>query len=116
MEVYWVSRKHIRSEFANGTVQLFRWVIQGPSNSLSVEKKSNEVHKRAMSLTQSTVSDCLTEQQVKCKTSKIVRLSAEMAGCSLRFDGIPFQIVGVKILECQNGPDRNKALKLSKRS
>ena len=89
----------------------FRWVIQGPSNSLSVEKKSNEVHKRAMSLTQSTVSDCLTEQQVKCKTSKTVRLSAETAGCSLRFDGIPFQIVGVKILECQNGPDRNKALK-----
>lgn len=34
----------------------FRWVIQGPSNSLSVETKSNEVHKRAMSLTQSTVS------------------------------------------------------------
>ena len=34
-----------------------------------------------------------------------------MAGCTLRFDGIPFQIVGVKILECQNGPDRNKALK-----
>lgn len=56
----------------------FRWVIQGPSNSLSVEKNSNEVHKCAMSLTQSTVSMCLTEQQVKCKTSKTVRLSAEM--------------------------------------
>ena len=37
--------------------------------------------------------------------------SQETAGCSLRYDGIPFQIVGVKILECQNGPDRNKALK-----
>ena len=37
--------------------------------------------------------------------------SQETAGCSLRFDGIPFQIVGVKILECQNGQDRNKALK-----
>ena len=34
----------------------FRWVIQGPNNSLSVEKKSDEVHKCAMSLTQSTVS------------------------------------------------------------
>ena len=33
------------------------------------------------------------------------------AARSLRFDGIPFQIVGVKILEYQNGPDRNKALK-----
>ena len=37
--------------------------------------------------------------------------SQEMAGCRLSFDGIPFQIVGVKVLECQNGPDRNKALK-----
>ena len=37
--------------------------------------------------------------------------SQEMTGCRLSFDGIPFQIVGVKVLECQNGPDRNKALK-----
>ena len=29
----------------------------------------------------------------------------------LRFDGIPLQIFGVKILECQNRPDRNRALK-----
>ena len=27
------------------------------------------------------------------------------------FDGIPFVILGSKLLECQNGPDRNKALK-----
>ena len=31
--------------------------------------------------------------------------SQETTDCSLRFDGIPFQIVGVNILECQNGPD-----------
>ena len=43
-----------------------------------MEKKSNEVHKRAMSLTQNTVSICLIEQQVKCKTSKTVQLSDEM--------------------------------------
>ena len=37
--------------------------------------------------------------------------SQEMAGCRLSFDSIPFQIVGVKVSECQNGPDRSKALK-----
>ena len=37
--------------------------------------------------------------------------SQKTAGCKLRFDDIPFQIFGVKILECQNGPDRNRALK-----
>ena len=51
-------------------LSFFRWVIQGPNNSLSVEKKSDEVHKRAMTLAQSTVSMCLTERQVRCKTSK----------------------------------------------
>ena len=56
----------------------FRWVIQGPNNSLSAEKKPDEVHKRAMSLPQSTVSMCLTERQIKYKKSKTVRLAAEM--------------------------------------
>lgn len=37
--------------------------------------------------------------------------SQDTAGCKQTFDGIPFQIIGVKILECQNGPDRNRALK-----
>ena len=55
----------------------FRWVIQGP-NLLSAEKKSSEVHKRAMSLTQSTVSMCLTERQVRNKKSGVVRLATEM--------------------------------------
>ena len=45
----------------------FRWVIQGPNNLLSAKKKSSEVHKRAMSLTQSTISMCLTEHQVRNK-------------------------------------------------
>lgn len=37
--------------------------------------------------------------------------SQDTAGCKQTFDGIPFQIIGVKILECQNGPDRNRVLK-----
>lgn len=56
----------------------FRWVIQGPNNSFSAEEKSDEVHKRAMSLAQSTVSMCLTERQIKYEKSKTVRLAAEM--------------------------------------
>lgn len=32
-------------------------------------------------------------------------------GVNLEFDGIPFIILGHKLLECQNGPDRNRALK-----
>ena len=35
----------------------------------------------------------------------------ESTGCKISFDGVPFQIVGVKILDCQNGPDKNKAKK-----
>ena len=56
----------------------FRWVIQGPNDLLSAGKKSSEVHKRAMSLTQNTVSMCLTERQVRNKKSGVVRLATEM--------------------------------------
>ena len=37
--------------------------------------------------------------------------SQDTAGCEQTFDDIPFHIIGVKILECQNGPDENRALK-----
>ena len=74
MEVYWVIRKHDRRE----SYSFFRWVTQGPNNSFSAEKKSDEVHKRAMSLAQSTVSMCLTERQIKYKKSKVAKLAAEM--------------------------------------
>lgn len=37
--------------------------------------------------------------------------SQDTAGCKQTFDGIPFEIIGVKILECQNGPDRYRVLK-----
>lgn len=56
----------------------FRWVIQGPFDLLSLEKKSSEVHKRAMSLTQSTVAMCLSDRQVKHKKSETTRMTAEM--------------------------------------
>ena len=51
----------------------FRWVISGPNTILSVEEKSNEVHKRAMSLVQSTISASLTEHQVGNKRSEIFK-------------------------------------------
>ena len=37
--------------------------------------------------------------------------SQDTAGCKQTFDGIPFQIIGGKILECQNGTDRYRVLK-----
>lgn len=56
----------------------FRWIIQGPNDIFSCEKKSMEVQKRSMSLAQSTVSMCLTERQLKNKKSETVRSSSEM--------------------------------------
>ena len=56
----------------------FRWVIQGPFDLLSSEKTSSEVHKRAMSLTQSTVAMCLSDRQMKHKKSETTRMTAEM--------------------------------------
>ena len=35
----------------------------------------------------------------------------ETTGYKLEFDGVPFEIAGLKILDCQNGPDKNKAKK-----
>ena len=46
-----------------GLYSFFRWIIQAPNNVLLSNKKSDEVHKRAMNLTQSTVSMCLTDHQ-----------------------------------------------------
>ena len=58
----------------------FRWVIQGPSDLLSSDEKSNEVQKRAMSLAQSTVAMCLSDRQVKHKNKKseTTRMTSEM--------------------------------------
>ena len=56
----------------------YRWIIQGTKHELSAGKKSEEVYNRAMALSQTTVSMCLTERQVKNKKSDVVRSSLEM--------------------------------------
>ena len=56
----------------------YRWIIQGPKHELSAGKKSKEVYIRAMALSHTTVSMCLTERQVKNKKSDVVRSSLEM--------------------------------------
>ena len=54
-----------------GTLQLFQWVMQGPFDLFSLQKKSSEAHKRAVSLTQSTVAMCY-------KRLESTRMTAEM--------------------------------------
>lgn len=56
----------------------YRWIIQGPNATLSVEEKCTEVHERAMHLAQTTVSMCLTERQVKNKKSETIKSMREM--------------------------------------
>ena len=56
----------------------FRWVIQGLITELSSKEKSDEVHKRAVSLAQTTVTMCLTERQKTNKKSEVLRLTREM--------------------------------------
>lgn len=57
---------------------LFRWVINGPNTTLSAEEKCQEVHKRVMSLVQSTVSTYLTERQTGNKESDVIKTSREI--------------------------------------
>ncbi|KAK3708724.1 hypothetical protein QZH41_004431 [Actinostola sp. cb2023] len=56
----------------------FRWVIQGPKATLNAEEKSLEVHKRAVSLSQSTISMTLSERQAQNKKSEILKVTKEM--------------------------------------
>ena len=56
----------------------FRWVIQDPNSTLSAEEKCAEVHKRAMHLSESTVSMCLTERHVKNKESQLINSTREI--------------------------------------
>ena len=60
------------------SVCFYRWIIQGPKHELSAGKKSEEVYNRAMALSQTTVSMCLTERQVKIEKSHVVRSSSEI--------------------------------------
>ena len=56
----------------------YRWIIQGPNVTLSVQEKSTEVHERAMYLAQTTISMCLTERQVNNKKSQTIQSTREM--------------------------------------
>ena len=56
----------------------FKWIVQGPSASITVEEKSSEVHKRAVSLAQSTISLTLTERQANNKKSEVIKVTREM--------------------------------------
>ena len=66
-----------------------RWLISGPSNDINANNKSNEIHKRAMSLAQTAVSMFLTDRQKSSTKSKVIKSSRDMhqqlaAGLALR--------------------------------
>ena len=56
----------------------YRWIRQGTKHEFSAGEKSQEVFNRAMALSQTTVSMCLTKRQVKNKKADVVRSSSEM--------------------------------------
>ena len=55
-----------------------RWVLHGQNTEINGEQKSNETHKRAMSLAQTVVSMCLTDRQRNNKKSKVIKSTREM--------------------------------------
>ncbi|XP_068703522.1 uncharacterized protein [Montipora foliosa] len=66
-----------------------RWLISGPSTDINASNKSNEIHKRAMSLAQTAVSVFLTDRQKSNTKSKVIKSSRDMpqqlaAGLALR--------------------------------
>ena len=66
-----------------------RWLISGPSTDINASNKSNEIHKRAMSLAQTAVSMFLTDRQKSNTKSKVIKSSRDMpqqlaAGLALR--------------------------------
>ena len=56
----------------------YRWIRQGTKHEFSAGEKSQEVFNRAMALSQTTVSMCLTVRQVKNEKADVVRSSSEM--------------------------------------
>ena len=71
-------------EDASGDIvpeELYRfciWFIQGPKTDSLRKEKTEDVKKRAMSLSQTAISMCLTESQSNNNKSKMLRLSREM--------------------------------------
>ena len=71
-------------EDASGDIvpeELYRfciWLIQGPKTDRLRKEKTEDVKKRAVSLSQTAISMCLTERQSNNNKSKTLRLSREM--------------------------------------
>lgn len=55
-----------------------RWLIQGSKRNTLSKKKTEDVKKRAMSLSQTMITMCLTERQGNNRKSETLRLSREM--------------------------------------
>ena len=55
----------------------FRWVLQGPKTTLSTDRKSSEVSKHAISLSQTTMTMFLSQKQIQTK-SDALRCTHEM--------------------------------------
>lgn len=56
----------------------FRWVLQGPKQTLSSDEKAAEVNKRAMVLAQTTMTMFLSDRQLSNKQSQGLRFNKEM--------------------------------------
>ncbi|XP_032226529.2 uncharacterized protein LOC116609840 [Nematostella vectensis] len=65
------------SQMPNELCCFFRWIIQGPKDFTS-DDKSSEVHKRALSLAQTTMSLTLTERQVRNTKSEVIHVARVM--------------------------------------
>ena len=69
-----VSEEHVPQQLYS----FFRLVLQGPKTCLSSDKKSSEVSRNAMTLSETTVTMFLNERQVKNKKSVILKSTREM--------------------------------------
>lgn len=66
--------KHLPKELYS----FFRWVLQGPNSVISEGEKDLEVHRRATSLSQTTVSMYLSDRQSKNKKSEMLNSVRDM--------------------------------------
>ena len=107
-----ITEKHLPKELYS----FFRWVVQGPKHVISAEKKSIEVHRRAMSLAQSTVAMFLTDRQVSNQKSEILRSTREMPQQLAVGSGIHQASIGKQMINILHGfgmaPDNNRILRV----
>ena len=69
-----ITEEHMPKELYS----FFRWVLQGPKQTLSSDTKTAEVDKRAMSLAQNTMAMFFSDRQVGSKQSKTLRFNREI--------------------------------------